>query len=113
MALRDKIRPQQLVLRCYAEKAASGQWQAFCLDFDLAAQADTFEAARVKLDSMMSEYVYDALAGEDREHAHDLLRRRAPWWMWARYYWQTWLKRMDPTRRPFREPIPLVPAGHA
>jgi hypothetical protein len=112
VGFRDQIRPQQLVLHCYAE-AVNGQWQAFCLDFDLAAQADTFEATREKLDLMISEYGYDALAGEDREHAAALLRRRSPWWMWAKFYWRLAMKQIDPSRRTFLEPIPLVPAGHA
>ncbi len=63
-----------LILRCYA-KYDEGQWIAFCLDFDLAAQADTFEQAKTKLENMIKEYVFDALVGEDKEYAEQLLTR--------------------------------------
>jgi predicted RNase H-like HicB family nuclease len=70
------VKPTDLVLRCYAEKAGD-QWQAFCLDFCLAAQGDTLSEAKEKLESMIAEYVYDALAGEDRDFGPQLLSRRA------------------------------------
>ncbi len=105
----------RLLLRCYAE-AVDGQWQAFCLDFDLAAQADTFEEARAKLETMLAEYVYDALAGEDREFADQLLSRRAPWPMWAKFYFYVFrhrvLRLQSRVHRLFKEPIPLVPSCH-
>lgn len=79
------LQARQMLLRCYAEQK-QGCWQAFCLDFDLAAQADSFEEARDKLHQMIAEYVYDALAGEDRAYAESLLSRRAPLRLWAKYY---------------------------
>lgn len=83
-----KVTPAKLIVRCYAEKAGN-QWQAFCLDLDLAAQGETFKEAREKLGRMIFEYVYDALAGEDKAHADSLLNRRAPLVYWLRYYWLT------------------------
>lgn len=77
--------PVCLLVRCVANKSGE-QWQAFSLEFGLAAQADTFPVARRKLEAMVQSYLYDALVGEDREHAHELLSRRAPWWVFARYY---------------------------
>lgn len=65
------------LLRCYAEKKGK-QWQAFCIDLCLAAQADTFAQAKKKLEAMIREYLHDALVGEDREFAEQLLDRRAP-----------------------------------
>lgn len=76
----------QLFLRCYAEKVGN-QWQAFCLDLSLAAQGDTFAEVKDKLDAMVAEYAYDALVGEDREYAEQLLTRRAPLRDWLKYYW--------------------------
>lgn len=79
------MKPKDLILRCYAQKNGE-QWGAFCLDFTLAAQGDTFEDAKSKLEEMIEDYLYDALVGEDREHAVDFLSRRAPVSEWIKYY---------------------------
>ncbi len=104
----------RLLLRCYA-RAVEGQWQAFCLDFDLAAQADTYEEARAKLASMISAYLYDALRGGDRDHAEQLLHRRAPWTIWLRFYSYLLQDKVlhvgSRLHHLFREPVPLVPAS--
>jgi hypothetical protein len=71
------MKPTQLLLRCYAEKVGD-QWQAFCLDLSLAAQGDTFAEVKDKLDAMIAQYVYDALVGDDREYAHQLLTQTRP-----------------------------------
>lgn len=108
------MRPNQLLLRCFAERK-DGAWQAFCLDFDLAAQGESFDEVKAKLESMIAEYVYDALAGDDRDHAEQFLSRRAPFALWARFYLikvryalhlaQNGVKRL------FTEPVPLVPVN--
>ncbi len=100
-----------LVLRCFADKRGT-QWQAFCLDLTLAAQGDTFEEARAKLDAMICSYVEDATVGEDRAFGADLLRRSAPWRDWAQYYlYAVYLKLVrSPVARMFREVLPLRPA---
>jgi len=101
------MRNSQWVLRCYAEKEAPGVWVALCLDFDLAAQAETLEQARAHLDAMITEYVDDALTGEDRDHSAALLNRRAPWRYWLRFYWLSLLvklrRRLPLSRVAFRE----------
>ena len=104
------MKPRQLLLRCMAQQR-DNQWQAFCLDFDLAAQADTLDEAKRKLELQVEEYVYDALAGEDRQYADQLLTRRAPLSLWAQYYGFGLLKKFVEVRsnRRFKEPIPLVP----
>ena len=61
-------------------------WVASCLDFCLAAQGESFEEAKEKLEDMISEYVYDATVGEDRDHAYILLTRKAPFISFVRYY---------------------------
>jgi hypothetical protein len=104
--------PVKLVLRCYAKKE-QGKWQAFCLDLCLAAQADTFEEAKVKLKGMIASYVYDAVAGADREHASYLLSRRAPLIYRLKYHTYVALRTIgalqNSVRRAFLEVIPLVP----
>ncbi len=75
------MKADELLVHCYAERK-DGQWQAFCLDFDLAAQADTFEEVRAKLDAMLDDYVAEATrpSGLPRQPAalrrHTLLSRR-------------------------------------
>jgi hypothetical protein len=107
------MRADQLYLRCFADRR-EGQWQAFCLDLSLVAQADTFEEARDKLDRMICDYVYDAMAGEDRQYADQLIPRRAPLRDWLKYY-VYWLRvklRSLPEQgaRLFKELLPLQPS---
>ncbi|MFZ5579878.1 MAG: type II toxin-antitoxin system HicB family antitoxin [Pseudomonadota bacterium] len=103
--------PRQLILRCLASKE-DGQWVTFCLDFDLATQADTLEEAKRKLEAQIKEYVYDALAGEDQEFAEQLLSRRAPWHLWLRYYWTKFWSGVRPRKNGllFNEHMPLQPS---
>lgn len=75
-----------LVLRCYSLYDKE-QWIAFCLDFDLAAQADSFEEAKEKLEDMIKVYVFDALVGEDKEYSEQMLFRKAPLIEWIKYYY--------------------------
>jgi len=112
----DKIRTKNLMLRCYANKHGD-QWQAFCIDLCLAAQGDSFPDVKHKLERMMNEYVYDALAGEDREFADQLLNRKAPFSQIATYHLIRLMHRIghfrDGVHRVFKEPIPLIPQHHA
>ena len=73
----NAMKVSQIYLRCYVEPSG-GQWQAFCVDLDLAAQAESFAEAKEKLDRIINYYVYDALEGEDKAHAESLLCRKAP-----------------------------------
>lgn len=111
----DKIRTQNLMLRCYANKDGD-QWQAFCIDLCLAAQGDSFLEVKHKLDLMMTEYVYDALAGEDREFADQMLNRKAPLSQIATYHGIRIMHRIglfrDDLHKLFKEPIPLIPQHH-
>lgn len=111
------MRPKKLLLRCYAERDGD-MWVAVCLDFSLGAQGESFEEARTKLDLQIRDYVIDAMAGEDREHADALLPRRAPLSFWLKYWYARALTRFvrglharaSVRARSFKEPLPLVPA---
>jgi predicted RNase H-like HicB family nuclease len=107
------VHAHHLALRCYAEKDGD-QWQAFCVDLTLAAQGDTLEQARVRLNEQISEYVHDALIGEDRPHARDLLPRPAPLRERVRYLAYSSLHRLGMmpagNREVFIELLPIVPA---
>ncbi len=105
------MKATELVLRCYAEQVGT-QWQAVCLDLTLAAQADSFDEVRRKLESIICEYVHDAVVGQDREYAGELLVRRAPLKDWLKYYQiklYTRLGRVRDNMRRFKETLPLTP----
>lgn len=105
------MQPNDLLLHCYFERD-DGVWLAFCLDFTLVAQADTFDEAQRKLEAQIREYVMDATVGEDRKHAAYLLRRRAPLKYWAKFWFTMWRqnRRISKRRKSLVEPVPLVPA---
>jgi hypothetical protein len=110
------VKPMQLMIRCFAEPKGD-QWQAFSLEFGLAAQADTYSAARSKLEAMIEEYLEDALGGQDREHAAVLLSRKAAPSVYLYYHFREFLtflvsafhKPNSPEKRVFREPWSLSP----
>ena len=106
------ISPIHLVLRCYAVRE-EGQWQAVCLDLCLGSQADSFEVAKSRLEAMIYDYIYDALAGEDKAFADQLIPRRAPLGQWLKYYGYVIRSRMGAVRdevwRLFTQAVPLVP----
>jgi hypothetical protein len=84
--MEDQMKPRDLLLRCYANTDGD-QWQAFCIDLCLAAQGDSFIEAKRKLESMIKEYLYDALFGEHKEYADQLLNRRAPFKQLITYHY--------------------------
>jgi hypothetical protein len=105
--------PIQLVVHCIAQHK-KGQWQAFSLEFGLAAQGESLQDVKRRLDSMVHSYVFDAL-GEDRSHALQLLRRKATWDVYVKYYLADVISR---TKRiwgatnetiAFSEPLHLAP----
>lgn len=106
---------RNLMLRCYANKH-NDQWQAFCIDFNLAVQGNSFTEVKRKLAEQVSTYIYDALVGDDKEFAEQLLSRKAPLKQRLTYHaiklahhiglWRNGLHRL------FKEPVPLVPQAH-
>ena len=64
------------LLRCYAERR-HGKWEAFCIDFDLAVQGNSFEEVYHSLNRAIADYVerVHELPVRDRDR---LLRRRTP-----------------------------------
>lgn len=106
--------PIQLVVHCLAERK-DDCWQAFSLEFGLAAQGDSLPDVKHRLESMINSYVFDALIGEDRSHALELLTRKATWDVYAKYYLadvvsrakRIWGAHNDTIL--FSEPLPLGP----
>lgn len=108
------MKTSRLLLRIYGEKM-EGQWSLINLEFSLAAQADTLEEAQRILQSQIKEYVHDALVGQDRAYAGQLLlERRAPMKYWLKYWLGIARCRLlgqgSGREKSFVEPLPLVPA---
>lgn len=112
------MRTQDLIIHCYAEQKADNLWQAFCLNYDLAAQGESFEEVKSKISEMILDYLDDALDGDDKAFADQLLQRSAPWWMWAKYRGIRFLCKLNRikddfcSRIPFDEVVPMSPSRH-
>ena len=73
-----------LILRCFAERDNDGTWFVMCIDLNLYARDDSFEAARKKLHIFIKDYLNDAV--KDPYHFDDLVPRKAPFYFFVRYY---------------------------
>ncbi len=110
------MKSNDLLLSCYFERDGD-QWLGFCLDFSLVAQADTLQQAHKKLLDQIEEYVYDVTVGQDRQHAGYLLRRKAGWKYWAKFYVTMARQRLkhvtqaSKRRKAEHAPVPLAPAS--
>ncbi|TAM40873.1 MAG: DUF1902 domain-containing protein [Rhodanobacter sp.] len=108
------MRTRDMILRCYGERDGD-LWVTVCVDLSLAAQAETFEAARAKLHAQIQEYVYDALVGEDKIYGSQLLARKSPLGIRAKYYLYASLSSLIQFHRDavtlFSEVLPMQPAS--
>jgi len=64
-------------LICFAH-GRDREWEALCVDFDLAVQGASFDEVKALLDDAIGSYIVDARA-EAPGVARQLLNRRAPW----------------------------------
>lgn len=107
-----RMRPKHLLLRCYAKKDENNQWNAFCIDFGLAAQGESLEEVIIKMKDMIEEYLYDALVGDDVEFVEQLLSRRAPFKQIITYHYYDLMFRIgmlkDGVHALFKTPMPMV-----
>lgn len=108
------MQAKSLILRCYAV-CEGDVWSAMCIDLCLAAQADTYEEARHKLHEQIREYVYDALCGDDREYADQLLMRKSPLGIRLYYHLVRLVGTLPSWRRAvlrlFNETLPMQPVA--
>lgn len=63
--------------QCYAH-GTDGDWEAICVDLDLAVQGVSLADVRVQLNNMIADYVASAME-EEPTVCRQLLGRRAPW----------------------------------
>ena len=71
-------------IRCLAKKDGD-LWVAMSLDFGLAAQADTLENAKAKLDAQIEDYIKSACSAHEK-HKKELLSRKGPLNWFVTYY---------------------------
>jgi hypothetical protein len=102
-----------ILVRSYGRKI-DGQWVGVCLNFGLAAQADTFDELCHKLHEQIRDYISEAF-GQDSAHRDYLLSRRAPLRDYLVYAWidlkitlaHLWHSMSRERIRIMRERIPL------
>jgi len=70
-------------LTCIA-RGREGQWEAICLDFNIAVSGNSFEQVRETLSEAITYYIQDAMQ-EDERTREQLLNRRVPFW--SRLQW--------------------------
>lgn len=80
------LSPSALVLRCYGHPTKEGRWYGVCLEFNLAAEAESPEVLKHKLKDIIVSYLDSVLDTEDRGSVPELLSRRAPMRDWITYY---------------------------
>ena len=74
---------RHIVLRCAAE-GSRGQWEAICLDLDLAVQGQSFEEVYKELNEMIVGYLETVSTYSPAEQAR-LINRKAPFGLRFRY----------------------------
>jgi len=81
-----QVSSSKLILKCYGSRLASGRWHGICLNFNLAAEAETVEELRSKLHEMIESYIETVLDTSDADSIPALLSRCAPILDWLNYY---------------------------
>jgi len=76
-------------LRCYAY-ADDGNWQAYCTDFDIAVEADSFQEAKESLEICIQMYL-EEIAELPEAERRQFLGRKSPWRLRAKLAWKAWL----------------------
>lgn len=72
----------RLAVRCFAH-GRDNDWEAICVDLDVAVQGTSFENVKATLDEAIRSYASAAMQ-EDDDTAKRLLHRRAPWYVTAK-----------------------------
>jgi len=85
MGLHDNNLDLPAVLICVA-RGHQQDWEAFCLDFDLAVQGVSLQDVRSRLEDAIADYVQAATAEKEPARSQ-LLSRRAPFFV--RLHWST------------------------
>ena len=102
------MKPKDLILRCYGQKRG-GTWYGVCLELNIAAEADSLNELKNKINSMILSYIEAACDTEDKPSIPFLLRRRAPITDWCRYYFIALSRRITnlPDKMTFDQVMPF------
>ena len=68
---------RHMLIKCYAERH-DGLWVAVCINFNLAAQAETFEEAKDRLFAQIEDHIEEALSAPEPIRHQLLYERKAP-----------------------------------
>lgn len=109
-----RVRPVDLVLRCYARRTGTNRdkWIAHCVDLDLWAAGKSFEGARESMDLAVRGYLATVFDTQDRDSIPRLIRRRAALRYLALWYVISLWSRLSRNGRrpldtqPFEETLP-------
>ena len=71
-------------LQCFAH-GRQGDWEAICVDLDIAVQGESFEEVQQGLNEAVSSYI-ELVAKEGSTAREALLNRRAPWHVIAKLW---------------------------
>jgi len=73
-------------LLCYA-RGRTNDWEAICVDFDIAVQGRSFAEVQTRLEEAVKAYA-EAAGMEDAATKEKLLGRRAPFWVVLLWTWR-------------------------
>lgn len=82
----EKFLPKYFHFIC---RHAHDQWIITNLNFNLAAQDDTFENAKLRILEQVKAYIETAQSLDQGIHADQLLNRKAPLIDWLRFYFSS------------------------
>ena len=82
------------LLRCMAE-SRNGAWWAICIDLDISVQGESPAEVRNGLRTAIAMYLERVSELPEPERAA-LLRRRSPWYLWAKFYLYRFSDRFSP-----------------
>lgn len=99
---------KKLNVYCVA-RGRDSEWEAFCLDFDLAVQGRSYDEVVARLKTAIVDYVHSA-AAEPEPVRNKLLTRCAPWattlsWKWRVAFW-AFCHRNEAEESTFGFPVP-------
>lgn len=91
-------------VQCYAY-GKGNDWQAICVDFDIAVEGDSLQEAKESLNSCIQMYL-ERIAELPEAERKQLLRRKSPWYVRTGLACKAWLSsiRSGPAYQEFTIP---------
>jgi hypothetical protein len=104
------MKPEDLLVRCYARRRSPGHWYAVCIDLNLDAEADSLQNVKRSLDLAINGYLRTVIDGQNQASIAHLIRRPAPIKDRAFYYAAKFLNQVARLHRSyiaFKEAVPI------